>query len=134
VQRAADARRHRRRRRRAAPTTGYAKKALKAIYGSVPEPGQLKDAELGKFVRLALIADSIEGHGAPGPLLAMAKRFGVDAAKIKRELETAEKAAEKKPDAPAATKAPAPAKKKAAPRSRQSKRLPRRRSQPPAKK
>jgi ParB/RepB/Spo0J family partition protein len=91
-----------------------AKKALKAIYGSVPEPGQLKDAELGKFVRLALIADSIEGHGAPGPLLAMAKRFKVDAAKIKRELETAEKAAEKKPDAPAATKAPAPAKKKAA--------------------
>lgn len=67
--------------------------------GKIPEPGQLKDAELGKFIRLALVAETVGGHGSPGPLLAMAKRYKVDPAKIKKQIANEEKA---KAAAPAA--------------------------------
>lgn len=92
-----------------------AKQLLKAIFGKVPEPGQLKDAELGKFIRLALVADSVQQtHTAPSTLYALAKRYKIDAAKIKRDLEAQRKASEKpKTDAPAVAKT-APAKKKPA--------------------
>lgn len=94
------------------------KQALKAIYGKMPEPGQLKDAELGKFIRLAGVVDVVEQvHMQPTDLLAMAKRYKIDVAKIKRELEAKQQEAEKPKAQASATKpkrAPGAAPQKAA--------------------
>jgi ParB/RepB/Spo0J family partition protein len=79
---------------------------LKPLYGKIPEPAHLKDAELGKFIRLALVASDVaRTGGAPSALLALAKRYKLDLTKLKKAF-----AAETKPDdKPAAAK---PAKKK----------------------
>ncbi len=79
------------------------------IYTTVPEPAKLKDAELGRFVRLALVAtDCWYVTNGPQSLLALAKRYKVDPLKIKAELAKAEKATTK----PAAEKPAAKSAKK----------------------
>jgi ParB/RepB/Spo0J family partition protein len=73
---------------------------LKPLYGKIPEPAHLKDAELGKFIRLALVAEDVaRTGGAPTALLALAKRYKVDVAKLKKAFATKTKADDKPPAA-----------------------------------
>lgn len=69
------------------------REGLKFVYEKLPEPGQLKEADLGKLIRLAGVADSCCWAGRnPGPLLALAKRFKVDVSKVKAAIAAEEKA------------------------------------------
>lgn len=68
-------------------------KGLKQVYGGkMPEPSSLKDPDLGKFIRLALVAQCCGWGGSqPGPLLGLAKRYKIDVAKIKAAIAKEEK-------------------------------------------
>jgi ParB/RepB/Spo0J family partition protein len=57
----------------------HIKRALAVAYGKVPAIGNLKDAELGRLLRIALFARSAgSAHQDVKPLLALAKRYKVD--------------------------------------------------------
>jgi ParB/RepB/Spo0J family partition protein len=73
--------------------------------GKRPEPGQMKEADLPKLIRLALIIECCMWAGrSPGPLLAAAKRYKIDTGRIKKQLADAEKTKAKPAGAKAATK------------------------------
>lgn len=58
--------------------------SLALVYDPIPEPGQLKDGELTKFIRLCLVADIVfSTYTQPGALNAMAKRLGIDVARVR---------------------------------------------------
>ena len=88
-----------------------AARVFKEVFGKSIEPGDAKEADLPKIIRLALIAGCCGWAGQhPGPLLAAAKRWKVDTNKIKKDLAAKAKTA---PADKAAADKPA-AKKKAA--------------------
>ncbi len=88
-----------------------AREAAKTVFGKAVEPADWKVADLPRLIRILLICDCIRFAGrAPGPLLAAAKRWKVDTAKVKKDLAAKAKAAPG--DKPAAAKPVA--KKKAA--------------------
>jgi ParB/RepB/Spo0J family partition protein len=82
------------------------KVGLRAVYAKSLDIAGLSEANLGKLIRLALVADEVEWvHGEAKKLLALARRYKIDVDKIRT---TAKREAEEK--TPAAAK-PAPAKK-----------------------
>lgn len=87
----------------------WTREGLKAIYGKVPEPGQLKDPELHKFIAITLVAECCaRAHVQSKPLLELAKRLKIDVNKVRK----GEAAAGEKPAAAKAKAKPkAPAKK-----------------------
>jgi ParB/RepB/Spo0J family partition protein len=83
--------------------------SLALVYDPIPEPGQLKDADLAKFIRLGLVADIVlSTYTPPGALNAMAKRLDIDVARVRA-------GKPEKTTKPAAAKKAAPAKKAKAP-------------------
>jgi len=79
---------------------------LKTVYTKLPEPGQLKDAELTKLIRLALVAEAvIHTSNSPYALYALAKRMKIDVAKVKAGKEAAATPTKKKAPAKKPTKA-----------------------------
>ena len=68
------------------------KEGAKRVLGAAAKPGTMKDADLQRLLMLLPVAASLSNawHKAE-PLLALAKRFKVDAAKVKREVEAKEK-------------------------------------------
>jgi len=86
-----------------------------ALLGHQPQPGNLKDAELQRLLIVMPVVEGIHPGTAPTALHALAKRFKVDAAKVKREFEAAERAKEKgEAAAPAKPRAAKPPKKRSA--------------------
>lgn len=63
---------------------------LPKFYGGKPLPASMKAGELARYIRFALLAHELSSHHMQGraPMLeGLAKRHGVDVAKIKAELE-----------------------------------------------